>query len=90
MLIACQAGKRCVFIVSLLAMLCGITHGAGTNANIVFILADDLGYGDVSCYNAQSKVPTPRRVLRASFTTLPTTPAKQTTFLSNTQPSCAN
>jgi arylsulfatase A-like enzyme len=27
--------------------------------NILVILADDLGYGDVGCYNLESKVPTP-------------------------------
>lgn len=27
--------------------------------NIPFILADDLGYGDVRCYNTHAKVPTP-------------------------------
>ena len=27
--------------------------------NIIFILADDLGYGDVSCYNEEGKIATP-------------------------------
>ena len=32
---------------------------AGEKPNIVFILADDLGYGDVGCYNEASEIPTP-------------------------------
>ncbi|MEM6473511.1 MAG: arylsulfatase, partial [Planctomycetota bacterium] len=27
--------------------------------NVVLILADDLGYGDVQCYNRESRIPTP-------------------------------
>lgn len=33
---------------------------ARRSPNVVVILADDLGYGDVSCYNPQSQIQTPR------------------------------
>lgn len=34
-------------------------HGGGESPNIVFILADDMGYGDPGCYNPDSQIPTP-------------------------------
>lgn len=34
--------------------------GALDQPNIVYILADDLGYGDPGCYNPASRIPTPR------------------------------
>ena len=48
----------------------GVCFACGTSArtadaaqtrppNIVYILADDLGFGDVSCYNERSKIATP-------------------------------
>ena len=27
--------------------------------NVVYVLADDLGYGDLSCFNKESKIKTP-------------------------------
>ena len=35
-------------------------NGASTaKPNVLIILADDLGYGDIGCYNSQAKAPTP-------------------------------
>jgi fructose/tagatose bisphosphate aldolase len=54
--------KRLAIILSfLLSALCGFTQAAEpSKPNLLLILADDLGYGDVQCYNPErAKIPTP-------------------------------
>src|SRR5688572_19096138 len=47
-------------LLSVIVMLAGVAtaNDAAPKPNIVYILADDMGYGDVGAYNPQSKIPT--------------------------------
>jgi arylsulfatase A len=45
------------FLIAALLMAGAVTHA--DQPNIIFILADDLGYGDLGCYNSESRIPTP-------------------------------
>jgi arylsulfatase A len=47
--------RRFLYFFSLLL----ISKFASAKPNIVFILADDMGYGDIKAYNPESKIPTP-------------------------------
>ncbi len=49
------------FLLTLLALVAvGQIHAAqASNPNVVIILVDDMGYGDASCFNPESKIPTP-------------------------------
>ena len=48
---------------TVIALLIALGQAAwAAKPNIVFILADDMGYGDVQAINPQSKVPTPNLI----------------------------
>jgi arylsulfatase A len=47
------------FCIILFFLICFSAEAQSSKPNIIYILADDLGYGDLSCYNAASKIKTP-------------------------------
>ncbi len=60
------AALQCVRVVAAVVLLFGWSPAEGQPAtsvpgrpNIVIILADDLGYGDIGAFNPKSRVPTP-------------------------------
>lgn len=50
--------RKLSHLLAFLSMLCGTLWAAEQQPNIVLIMADDLGYGDVGCYGA-TKIKTP-------------------------------
>ena len=77
-----------------LILLLAVSAHAADRPNIVFILADDLGYGDVGCYNPESKVPTPNLdklaasgvLFRQAIAAIPETGPSVSTILTGLHP----
>jgi len=57
-IVAVMLSKTIVFSM-FLVFLCRASFAIGEKPNIVLILADDMGYGDIGAYNPNSKIATP-------------------------------
>ena len=51
--------KPIILLSSMVGLVLGCSAEKAQTPNIVLILADDMGYGDASCYNPESKIQTP-------------------------------
>ena len=51
--------KHILVLACCCSMYSSLSGAANDLPNIVYILADDFGYGDTSCYNPNSKIDTP-------------------------------
>ena len=51
--------SKFVCLVFLVLGVCSVLPADEERPNIVLILADDMGYGDIHAYNSESKIPTP-------------------------------
>jgi len=47
-----------IFMILISVSACSMQIGK-KKPNIIIVFADDLGYGDIQCYNPESKIPTP-------------------------------
>lgn len=51
---------KVLVLICLYTSLVGLAWLDADKPNIVLVFADDLGYGDIGCYNPESRIPTPQ------------------------------